>query len=104
MADKHGTGALPPSGNEWMMGLTAASITFVRDATAYAANCQDATLASMLRELVQFVKDRKIDVIQFVDIKEYVSVLREEKGGKLVFKKRDNAFDAYMRGHFRALS
>ncbi|OGH86323.1 MAG: hypothetical protein A2493_01030 [Candidatus Magasanikbacteria bacterium RIFOXYC12_FULL_33_11] len=49
-------GARPPSGGNWQIGKTEASVRFVSDAQKFLASCEDETMKNRLQEGIDKVK------------------------------------------------
>lgn len=68
-----GVGALPPSGFEWQIGKTAASISFVNDAERYITACSNADEIELLKKVVQDVKEGKRVLDQWLTVEEFLA-------------------------------
>lgn len=55
----HAFGALPPEGQEWTIGKTAASINFVHAAEKYLETCNNEEDAGRLKEKINRIKNGK---------------------------------------------
>lgn len=65
--------ALPPSGMEWQIGKTAASISFVNDAERFISTCQDTSKMELLREAIQKVKNGELVLQNWLTAEEYLN-------------------------------
>lgn len=71
-------GGLFLSDFEWQRGKTAASVSFVRDAEQYIANCSDAYKISMLKKAVKKIKDGKLELYKGITAEEFIAKRERE--------------------------
>ena len=76
---EHGLGALPPPGMEWIMGKTAASISFVHDAEEYLSNCKDLKEIDWLHDAIAKIKRGEWQLQNWLTAVEFLEMKRNGK-------------------------
>ncbi len=75
---KKKTGVVPPSGFEWELGKTAASISFVKDAELYLLNCQIKEEKELLTTIINQVKEGILVFSEWTKPEEYLVLISQK--------------------------
>ena len=71
-------GAHVPSGSQWQMQKTAASIKFVYDAEQFLPGCEDAESVTLLKDGIEKIKSGKLVLSTWTTPQDYIETQRNK--------------------------
>lgn len=71
-------GARVPSGSQWQMGKTAASIKFVHDAEQFLLGCADVESITLLKDRIEKIKTGEFILSTWTKLPDYMEAERKK--------------------------